>query len=401
MKWRDLISGKPSVFGNVCKLIAVVALTMGGIVLFGRAIVLLLPFFFALAFATLLDKPVTFLKSRLHIHRTVSATIAALLLAFGIGTVLVVLAVRLYVEARELVVQLPQLYNNFVSFVESFFEYIESEYEWITPDILQELRNIFTRLRSSLLTLVNSLTRGVWNTATSAPQAFIGFVVLLFTTFFLLRDKDRILAWWGEQLPPSWSSNLRRTRRDLFHSLFAYFRAILILAVIAFIELLIGLTILRVDYAIVIAFLCAVLDAIPAIGPGWVLTPWGIISLLMGDYRMGVGLLLLYGVVFLARQLLEPRIVGDQVGMYPPVLLLAMYLGLKLWGVFGLLLGPISAIILRNFLRMYFAGRTLREVVNAGVEPAAEPIETAPEELVPAPGEPQEDAEPEEKEENV
>ena len=370
MKLRDFLSGKPTVPGNVLKLICVVLVTMIGVIMCGRAILLLLPFFFALLFAALLDKPVSFLKRRLHVHRTVSATAAAVLLAVAIGAVLTVLVLRLYVEFREIIVQLPQMYNNFVSFIEDFFKYIDTEFEWITPEIMQEIRNAFARLRSTLLTLVNQITRGVWNTAVSAPQAFIGFVVLLFTTFFLLRDKDRILAWWGDQLPPTWSRNLHRTRKDLFSSLFAYLRAILILALIAFAELFIGLTILRVDYAIAIAFLCAVLDALPAIGPGWVLTPWGIISLVMGDYRMGVGLLLLYGAVFLARQLLEPRIVGDQVGIYPPVLLLAMYLGMQLWGVFGLLLGPISAIILRNFLRMYFGGRTLREVIYAGVETA-------------------------------
>ena len=137
---------------------------------------------------------------------------------------------------------------------------------------------------------------------------------------------------------------------------------------ITFFELIIGFAILDVRYGMLIAFICAVLDALPAIGAGWVLTPWGIICLALGDYRIGIGLLILYIITWVVRQLLEPRIVGGQLGMHPLILLVAMYIGMNIFGVIGLLAGPLCAIVLRSFLRLHFSGRSLKEVLYTGIE---------------------------------
>jgi predicted PurR-regulated permease PerM len=83
---------------------------------------------------------------------------------------------------------------------------------------------------------------------------------------------------------------------------------------------------------------------------------------------MGVSLLVLYIITWIVRQLLEPRIVGGQIGMHPLLLLVAMYIGMNVFGVIGLLVGPLCAIVLRSFLRLYFSGRSLKEVLYAGIE---------------------------------
>ncbi|MDO4740006.1 MAG: sporulation integral membrane protein YtvI, partial [Eubacteriales bacterium] len=247
--------------------------------------------------------------------------------------------------------------------------YIGTEYsEWFTPQIMDELELLVHNLRDAVLSLINRVSRGVWNTAVSAPQMFIGFMMMFFSTFFFLRDRDRIVGFFEHQIPTKWIDFFRRARKELSVSLFAYIRAILILASITFVELLIGLTILRLPYAILIAFLCAVLDALPAIGTGWVLTPWSIVCFVMGNYRLGIGLLVLYLITWLVRQLLEARVVGGQVGIHPLLLLFSMYLGMQLFGILGLLVGPLMAIVLRSFLRIYFSGRSLKQVLYEGMD---------------------------------
>lgn len=368
-RFRELLDGRPSVALNALKLLGVVLVTLAGIFLAGKAVTLLLPFLIAIMIAAMLDRPVGFLKRRLRINRAVSASLFVVLVTVLIGGLLTVLLVRLYVEAKDLIIQLPGMYNNFVAFIEDVFEKIDTEYEWVTPAVLEEFEGVFARLREAILSLVNKVTRGVWNTAISMPQAFIAFIVMLFTTYFLLRDRERICEWGEKQIPETWKKNINKTRIDLFHSLFAYIRAIIILALITFVELTIGLSVLRVNYAIVIAFLCAVFDALPVIGAGWVLGPWSLMAFLNRDYKMGVGLLLIYGVAWVVRQILEPRIVGGQLGMYPPIFLLAMYLGMQIYGVAGMLIAPLAAIVMRNFLVLYFNGRSFRQVLFAGLEP--------------------------------
>ena len=124
-------------------------------------------------------------------------------------------------------------------------------------------------------------------------------------------------------------------------------RAQLTLTAITFCELFIGFSILRVNYAFLFALLTAVFDALPILGVGGILLPWALYSLLSGNYLYAVGLLVIYGVIFIVRQFLEPRIIGTQIGLPPIVTLMSIYVGLRIFGVFGALLFPIIVITLK------------------------------------------------------
>ena len=368
-KWRAFRSGEPTIAGNAIKLLLVAAATLAGTYIAGRAALIVLPFLIGLSLALMLDKPMRFLSSRLRIGRTIGAGIGVAMVVIVLCGLFGALLFRLYVEVRGVIVQLPQFYNAFTSYVERLLRYIGNEYdEWLTPELLEELEALFHQLRDGVLSLINRISRGVWNTAVSAPQIFIGFMMLFFSAFFFLRDRDKISGFVDTQIPASWTEYIARAKKELFISLFAYIRAILILACITFFELIFGFAILDVRYGILIAFICAMLDALPAIGTGWVLTPWGIICIVMGHYKLGIGLLVLYVVTWIVRQLLEPRIVGGQIGMHPLILLAAMYIGMQFFGVIGLLAGPLCAIVLRSFLRIYSSGRSLKELLYDGVK---------------------------------
>ena len=125
-------------------------------------------------------------------------------------------------------------------------------------------------------------------------------------------------------------------------------RAYLLIMLITFGELAAGLLLLRVDYALFIAALVAVLDILPLIGSGGILIPWAVIALLRGDTPLGVGILLLYGVITVVRNIIEPKIVGGQIGLHPLVTISAMFFGIKVLGVGGILLGPIGALLLKH-----------------------------------------------------
>ena len=127
----------------------------------------------------------------------------------------------------------------------------------------------------------------------------------------------------------------------------------MILVVISFIIVLIGLYILdfmhfNIGFPLITAIAIGIVDALPILGSGTVLVPWAIISGLVGDINLGIALVIIYVIVLLERQILEPRIVSNKIGIHPIFTLVAMYAGFKLMGILGLIVGPIILIIYKN-----------------------------------------------------
>ena len=177
------------------------------------------------------------------------------------------------------------------------------------------------------------------------PGALVFVTVLLLACYYFSADDGRlregVLRRAERWLPPTWWDRILLVGRRLRGLLRRYLRAYLTLGFFTFLEVFIGLTVLGLRYAFVLALVIAVIDFLPLLGTGVVLIPWGAVSLLLGEYRMGVGLLVLYGVCTLLRQLMEPRFVGRGLGLHPLASLLAMYAGLRLFGVPGMLLLPL------------------------------------------------------------
>ena len=136
-----------------------------------------------------------------------------------------------------------------------------------------------------------------------------------------------------EHVPPLWRRLRRLGRR--------YLRACLLLGLFTFLQMFIGLAILSVPYAFLLSLLIAVVDFLPLLGTGIILIPWAAVSLLMGEVRLGIGLLVLYVVSSVVRQILEPRLIGQGLGLHPLLSLFAMYAGLRLLGVPGMILAPL------------------------------------------------------------
>ncbi|MBR2570475.1 MAG: AI-2E family transporter, partial [Paenibacillus sp.] len=132
---------------------------------------------------------------------------------------------------------------------------------------------------------------------------------------------------------------------DLQKALFGYLRAQFILISITAVVITIGLMMIGVDYAVTIGMLIGIVDLLPYLGVGAVMVPWIAYCFITGDASIGIGLSILYGIVLVARQVMEPKVLASSVGLDPLLTLVAMFVGLKLFGVFGLIIGPVSLVI--------------------------------------------------------
>ncbi len=184
------------------------------------------------------------------------------------------------------------------------------------------------------------------NLAKRLPSIFIGLIMALLSSYFFVAERQLLNEWCRKYVPASIQLRYRMVRHSLMKSVGGYLKAQLKIEVWMYFLLLLGLGILRVDYFGLIALGIAFLDFLPFFGTGTVLIPWAVIRFLTAEYKTAIGLLIIWGVGQLARQLIQPKIVGDSIGVPPLPTLFLLYIGYKVGGVLGMILAvPIGLLI--------------------------------------------------------
>ena len=195
------------------------------------------------------------------------------------------------------------------------------------------------------------LASGAVTTAASLPGGLLAVVLTVMGTFYFSCDRARISAFFRRTLPEGARVRLAQLRRGLKHTLGRQIRAQLLVSLAITVVVLLGLTVMRKPHAAVLALAIGVGDALPVIGAGLFLIPWSLAGFLLGDAATGVGMAVLYVLTVAARQVLEPRIVGRSLGLYPLATMMSMYAGYRLTGFVGLLAGPVLLSLCRLVLR--------------------------------------------------
>lgn len=207
------------------------------------------------------------------------------------------------------------------------------------------LNNLYTWGSKALSNIVDGLTR--------IPTILIYVVITILSLYFICTDKIYILDFAEHHMPKSWVKKMGTHIREITQSLGAYLKAELTLVFVSFVISLAGLYIfmfigLNVKYPLLIALVTAFVDALPILGSGTVMVPWAIISALDGDINLGIAIVILWIIMCVVRQFIEPKVVSNKIGIHPIFTLIAMYTGFKLIGVIGMLVGPIVLIIIKS-----------------------------------------------------
>ncbi|MFV0503656.1 MAG: sporulation integral membrane protein YtvI [Lachnospirales bacterium] len=221
--------------------------------------------------------------------------------------------------------------------------------------------------RNLIKNLIPSLVDGIGKIATSASLTVVKSVPKILTyiffgflsSFFFLRDNEIIKKAINENIPKSFLNNLAIIKKSLNNALGGYIRAQLILMSITGTLAIIYLSIFRYPYGLLAGIVLALIDALPFFGSGFILWPWSIYYLFSGEITKGLFLLLLYILIQLNRQIWEPRIVGNQIGLHPLITLMSIFIGASLLGVFGLIFGPITVVIIRGIWRSEIGSKKL------------------------------------------
>jgi len=309
----------------------------------------LFPFVIGGIVAVALQRPIDWLTKNTKLSRTVWSLLLVVV-SF------LILAVVIFFAAS-------QLFAELISFFKTLPSYV--------PDLSNWLSGVGDSLKDAMKEMPEDLVNGITNSLVSAPETvannlaawggglagsvvlslpdiLISTIITIVATCFITKDYHVIASFFQRQIKPQRWEVLVEAKNHFITNTLKMLRGYVLIMFITFVELALGLSILRIKYAMVIAMLVALVDIMPVLGTGTVMLPWGIIAIAMGDYKMGTGVLVIYGVVTVVRYMIEPRVIGKQVGLEPVVTLFALYLGLRLFGVVGLFGLPISLIIVKN-----------------------------------------------------
>ena len=311
----------------------------------------LMPFLLALALAALLEPPVAGL-ARLGLPRWGAAALCTAALTALLGAALALGLWRLGVEAVDLLDRLPGLLARLDGPASQLEEWAYRFLVAVPPQLRAGLQQALDNLAQQSSALPARLYDWVGQGLAWAASALPGAVLFLFTTalatYFTSAGRPALLAFLRRQVPQRWQARLDQLQGQLRGTLGGWLRAQGLLMLATFGQVLLGLVVMGVPQALLLSALTALVDALPVFGSGTVLLPWAAGCLLGGRVGQAVGLLALYAVVSLVRSFLEPKLLGDRMGLPPLAALCAMYVGFRAFGVAGMILSPLALTFLKQ-----------------------------------------------------
>lgn len=330
-----------------------------------------LPFLLAFLLSLVIRPCAAFLERKCRMPRRVASVLLLVLLLFLLGLLVTWGCRRLLSEAQQLLDHVGSGGDLLGARIEQALEVLSGLTEhipflshlkarksladfWAQVDakLADMISETVSRWTNQIPDLIASVVRGV-------PGAVFFLVTFLFSSFYLCADGERIIAALTARLPKVGQKYLAGVKTRFSGMGGRYLRAYFLLFLLTFLELLVGFSVIGLPYTFLPALVISLVDILPVLGVSSVLVPWGLIELLRGNIALGTGLLILCGVMVLLRQLVEPRIIGGSLGLHPLATLFAAYVGLELFGLVGVLLGPAVALVVKNLLgKEAYAGET-------------------------------------------
>lgn len=343
---------------NILGLVLICALVLGAIFLG----VYFWPFLIAIVFAIALERSINFIVKKTKMPRKAVATILVVLVYLLIAVVAYLIISSLVREAISLSSNLPELYEQLKTNYTGMYQDVTRMLSDLPETVSSSVYKTGLELLENVTKIAGNILKGIVDFVLSMPDIMIYVVVTFLATLFLVTDRRTIARYAEELLPNKTYKKISAVVSGCFKTLGKYLKSQCVLICITFIELFISFVILSQPYPLTMALIVAVVDALPILGTGTVLIPWAIYSAIIGNLGFGVGLMVAYIVITIVRQLIEPKIVSDNLGVHPFVTLIAMYLGFKIFGLFGLIIGPVLMVIYKNVFSIMFETGYLKKL---------------------------------------
>ena len=336
-------------------------LSVGATILFVAAGIKLIGYFMPFVIGWLISviahPLVRWLEKRLKIKKKFGSALVIVLVLGGIVLAAYFGITKLVQEIANFSDNFPQMYSELEQGIHDIGEKLHGMIE-ILPDAIRKggnavLANIDEWIGKLIQKISTPTVAAAGNVAKKIPSLLIGIIVAIMSAYFFIAQRDEVIAWCNKAAPVSVRKRMKLVNQNLHTAVGGYFKAQFKIMIVVAVILFAGLSILHVKYAILLAIFISFIDMLPVFGTGTIMIPWFIYKLLIGDYKYAVGLVVLYATTQIVRQVIQPKLVGDSMGLNPIVTLFFLYIGYKVGSVLGLLVAvPIGMIL----LNMYQAG---------------------------------------------
>lgn len=317
-------------------------------IFFQYIFVFIAPFFIGWVFSLLYEPLVHFLNKKFHISRGIGAIIAIALLLTFCSSVVASGILRIISEAKLFYQQLPGYIQDISIALTNIGDKIEGILSSLPEELSFDLN--FTSINYfDLFTAFLSSRSGNTsiNFVLGIPNALFFLLIALLSSYFFSKDKKNISVLVQKHMPPQIQRGIQLFKQNLGDAFWGYVKSQLILMIFTFFITLIGLFFLQSPYAFLLSIVISIIDALPFFGSGFILWPGALIHVITGSPFMAIGYIIIWLIITLERQVMQPKILSTQIGLNPLLTLFSMYIGLKLFGVFGMILGPILAVLIK------------------------------------------------------
>ena len=325
------------------------------------------PFIFGFFFAWLLHKPAKAVGQKLRLHYQLPAFVLGVILYAILFVVVVIAGAQVTSALEHFVPKIPVIYaNQIVPFISNAFDTLEVQMQDFDPAIVELIDRLSQELFSSLQKAISSISvmavRLASTLITGMPSVILNIILMVVSTFFIVLDFEHIVSYVLGIMPRKIRDTFTQTLETGVGSVRKILGSYMLIMGMSFVELSIGLLVLKIPYAVGLALLISIIDIMPVLGTGLVLIPWAIIAAILRLYPTAIGIAVLYVIMLVVRNIVEPKLVGKQMGLHPVATLISMFLGLEFFGILGLFGFPIA-------LSLYFKmSRTRKESMQKAAQ---------------------------------
>ena len=316
-----------------------------------KAIVFFMPFVIGWCISAIAAPVVNWLEKHFKIVKKLGSALIVVLV-IGLIVLLIYLAVsRLVTEVGDLLKNIPDLYEQLANGLSQIGQSMSGLFARLPEEVRSGFQTMMSNLNEYMGDLISKIgeptVTAAGNLAMRLPFFLVSVLVSVISAYFFTVERDEVLSWAKKVMPQAVVKRMTLVMDNLRYAVGGYFKAQFKIMGVVFLILMVGLALLRINYFALIAFLIAFLDFLPFFGTGTAMIPWALYKFLVGDYKTAILLFVIYAVTQLVRQILQPKLVADSMGMNPLVTLLLLYVGYRVSSVLGLILSvPIGMVVI-------------------------------------------------------
>lgn len=300
---------------------------------------------------------VKFLERKFKINRGISSAALVTFIVASVTGLLGIVLFQLFSQAKNLIINLPDTISAFRAQLNIWFERFNGFKLSLSPETAQIIDTALAQLWEYTSTLSGKTTSvvidGAKNFAAALPGILVFLVMFILGTFFFTKDYLLVINFYKEIFPDKVIRFTTKIKNLFLNAFSSYVKAQLILMLLTAFLVTMGLWIVGKDYPLLWGIVCGMVDALPILGTAVILIPWALVALIFGDIYSFVSLLIIQALVFIIRQLAEPKVISRQIGIHPIITLVSIYIGLKFFGLLGAVFAPIIALLAVNFYISY------------------------------------------------